>query len=69
MNMFRDLLILFLIGLGVALMTGDPTDWKVVSAGGPYVVDSIIFLVQAKPFSFVICYALALALFMTRIRY
>ncbi len=69
MNMFRDLLILFLIGLGVTLMMTDPTDWKVVDAGGPYVVNAVIFLVAAKPFSYVICFALSLALFMTRLKY
>ena len=69
MNMFRDLLILFLIGLGAALMMGDPSDWKVVAVGGPYVVEAVIFLVAAKPFSYVICFALSLALFMTRLKF
>ena len=69
MNMFRDILIMALLFLGGSLMLSDPTDWKIVSAGGPYIVEGIVFLVSAKPFSFVICFALALALFMTRLKY
>jgi hypothetical protein len=70
MNMFRDLLILVLIGLGVGLMLGgDPNDWKWVDACGPYVVTAMTFLYTAKPFSYVICFALSLALFLTRLKY
>lgn len=70
MNMFRDLLILVLLGVGGGLMFGgDPADWKWVDVCGPYVVNTMTFLYTAKPFSFVICFALALALFMTRLKY
>lgn len=69
MNQFRDITIVALLALGMGLMLGDPLDWKWVGACGPQVVEAVNFLVQAKPFSPVICFALSLALFMTRIKY
>ncbi len=69
MNMFRDILIAILLALGFGLGLGDPDDWKWVDACGPYVVQGISWLVLAKPWSICICFALALALFMTRIKY
>lgn len=69
MNMFRDLMILLLLGLGAGLTFTDPLDWKWVASGGPYFVQGITYLVQGRPFTPVICFALALALFMTRLKY
>jgi len=69
MNMFRDIAIGILVALAFGLMLGDPDDWKWVDAGGPYVVQAIGFLVTTKPFSIAVCLALALALFMTRLKF
>ena len=69
MNMFRDIAIGILVALGIGLTVSDPDDWKWVAAGGPYVVQAVSFLVTTKPFSVVICMALALALFMTRLKF
>jgi hypothetical protein len=69
MNMFRDILIVALISLGLGLGLGDPLSWKWTAALGPQVVSAIMFLDQLKPFSVIVCFVLALALFMTRLRY
>ena len=69
MNMFRDLAMVALIALAIALAVCNPLDWKWIAAGGPYVVQAVDFLIIAKPFSNIICLALALALFMTRLKY
>jgi len=69
MNMFRDLAIGFLLAISIGLTVSDPDDWKWVAAGGPYVVQAVSFLVITKPFSVVILMALALALFMTRLKF
>ena len=62
-------MIFALIGLGVGLTVSNPIDWKWVAACGPQVVEGVNFLVVARPFSTIICFALALALFMTRLKY
>jgi len=69
MNMFRDILICILIALAISLAVSDPLDWKWVAAAGPYVVQAMDFLVTTRPFSIIIAIALALALFMTRLKY
>jgi hypothetical protein len=69
MNMFRDLAILFLLALGISLTISNPDDWKWIDVCGPYVVQAIAFMVLTKPMSIIICMALALALFMTRLKY
>ena len=73
MNMFRDIAILALMTLGVALLLSDPTTWGWISVLGPYIAPQVAsglqFLQDIKPFGSIFCYALALALFMTRIKF
>jgi hypothetical protein len=69
MNQFRDITMAILLALGFGVLLTDPDDWTWASVGGPYVVNALHFLGQFKPWSPVILFALALALFMTRIRY
>ena len=69
MNMFRDILIFALMAFGLGLAVSDPTDWKWIDLLGSGPVQALLFIGQAKPFSVIICFALALALFMTRLKY
>ena len=69
MNQFRDIMIVALLALGIGVEVTDPKDWGWAAAGGPYVVNSLDFLGDYKPWTPIILFALALALFMTRIRY
>jgi len=69
MNQFRDLLICALIILAAGLGLGQPENWNWAAAGGPYVVNAINFLADARPWSILVLLALALALFMTRLKY
>jgi hypothetical protein len=73
MNMFRDLAMMALIILGAGLSFTDPATWTWISVLGPqvapYVSQSVDFLSATRPFSNLFCYALALALFMTRIKF
>ena len=69
MNQFRDLLMLAMIALGIGLLVGQPENWTWASAGGAYVVNAIDFLAAGRPWSILVLFALALALFMTRLRF
>jgi hypothetical protein len=69
MNQFRDILMMLLICLALGIGLTDPDDWGWAAAGGPYVVNALHFLALMKPWSPVVLLALALALFMTRIKY
>jgi drug/metabolite transporter superfamily protein YnfA len=69
MNQFRDILMAVLIVLGMGVLLTDPHDWTWAAHGGPYVVNSLNFLADYKPWTPVILFALSLALFMTRIKY
>ena len=73
MNMFRDLAILALMTLGIALLISDPNGWTWVAVLGPYIAPSVeqalAFMDSIKPFASIFCYALSLALFMTRIKF
>jgi hypothetical protein len=69
MNMFRDLAMAAMIALAISLAVSDPLDWKWVAAAGPQVVEGINFLVTTRPFSIIVLVAVALALFMTRLKY
>jgi hypothetical protein len=69
MNQFRDITMLILIVLGLGIELTDPHDWQWAAAGGPYVVNALDFLGDFKPWTPVVLFALALALFMTRIKY
>jgi hypothetical protein len=69
MNQFRDLLMMALIVLALGIGLSDPDDWTWAAAGGAYVVNALHFLAIAKPWSPIVLLALALALFMTRIKF
>jgi hypothetical protein len=69
MNQFRDLTMVGMIALAIGLLVGDPENWGWVKLGGPYAVEALHFLIVWKPFDVVILFALALALFMTRLKY
>jgi hypothetical protein len=69
MNQFRDILICVLIGLAIGLGVGHPENWTWAAAGGGYVVTALTFLTDARPWSILVLVALALALFMTRLKY
>ena len=69
MNQFRDILMAAFIALALGLILSDPQDWHWADLGGPYVVSALHFLAITKPWSPVVLLALALALFMTRIKY
>ena len=69
MSQFRDIAMLVLLVLGFALAFTNPDDWTWAAAGGPYLEQAISFLSVSKPFSTMICFALSLTLFMTRLKY
>ncbi len=69
MNQFRDLTICALVILAIGLLVGHPENWTWAAAGGAYVVNSITFLADGRPWSVIVLMALALALFMTRLKY
>ena len=69
MNQFRDLTMVALIILAAGIGLGHPENWTWAAAGGPYVVNAITVLADARPWSILILAALALALFMTRLKY
>jgi len=69
MNMFRDILILALMTFGIGIAVSNPTDWSWINLLGPGFVQALVYVAAAKPFSSIICFALALALFMTRLKY
>ncbi len=58
-------LIILALGLGFT----DPGNWTWATLGGGYVVSAITFLADSRPWSIIILMALALALFMTRLKY
>ena len=58
-----------LIILAIGLQLGQPENWTWAAAGGGYVVNAINFLADGRPWSIIILMALALALFMTRLKY
>lgn len=69
MNQFRDLTLLGMIILAIALLFGKPENWSWISIGGPYAVQALYYLTQARPWDVIVLFALALALFMTRLKY
>jgi hypothetical protein len=66
MNMFRNLLTVALIALGLGLWFTDPVTWHWVDLGGPYAVNALTFLTETRPISYIILFVIALALWMTR---
>jgi hypothetical protein len=66
MNMFRNLLTVALLALGIGIGVSDPTGWRWADPGGPYVVIALNFLSETRPFSPMVIIVVAVALFMTR---
>lgn len=64
--MFRYLLAVAFIALGSGLMFGNPEEWRWPDVGGPYVVETLSLCAELRPWSYILCFVLALALFMTR---
>ncbi len=58
-----------MIILAFGLLLGNPDNWTWTSMCGPYVVEAVTFLSQGRPWSIIILFALALALFMTRLKF
>ena len=58
-----------LIILAISLWMGQPENWNWTALGGSYVVNAVNFLADMRPWSIIILFALALALFMTRLKY
>jgi hypothetical protein len=69
MNQFRDILICALIILAVGLGFGQPENWTWAAVFGGYAVNAVTFLADGRPWTIIILIALALALFMTRLKY
>jgi hypothetical protein len=69
MNQFRDLTMVAMIILAIGLLVGDPDSWGWVKLGGPYAIEALYFLTNSRPWDIIILFALALALFMTRLKY
>jgi hypothetical protein len=69
MNMFRNLLTLFLIVFAIGLCFGDPDKWNWVALGGANAVDLLRYCVQFRPFVVAFCGVVAVALWMTRKQY
>jgi hypothetical protein len=69
MNQFRDITMAGLIILAIGLGFGHPENWNWAASAGPYVVQAITFLAEGRPWSIIVLVALALALFMTRLKY
>jgi uncharacterized membrane protein len=65
MNMFRNLLVLFLIVFGFALIFGQPDQWTFLDRWAD-AVNVLHVIITFKPFVVIACFVLALGLFMTR---
>jgi ABC-type transport system involved in cytochrome bd biosynthesis fused ATPase/permease subunit len=69
MNMFRNLLCLFLIVVGVSLMISNPSDWAPLQRLGPDFLNVVKGAETFRPFVIGACFVIAVALFMTRKQY
>ncbi len=69
MNMIRNLLTVFFAALGTGLFLSDATTWRWADPGGATVVNTLIVLNEFKPFSFLLCFVIAIGLFLTRKQY
>ena len=66
MNMFRNLLILFLVAFGTAFLVSNPSDWPFVQRGGEDLLNFFKICQTFRPFVAGACFITAVALFMTR---
>jgi hypothetical protein len=55
--------------LGISLLVGQPENWTWDAMLGGYVVQAVTFLSDMRPWSVIVLLALALSLFMTRLKY
>jgi hypothetical protein len=69
MNQFRDLTMCAMIALAIGLGVTDPDNWGWTTLGGSYVVEAVHWLAITRPWSIIVLMALALTLFMTRLRF
>lgn len=69
MNQFRDITMMTLIVLAISLLVGGPENWTWPAVGGAYLVNAINFLTEFRPWSVIVLLALALTLFMTRLKF
>ena len=66
MNMFRNLLCLFLLLVGFSLMFANPSDWPPLQRLGPDFLNAVKMCETFRPFVIGACFVIAVALFMTR---
>ena len=66
MNMFRNLLCLFLLAFGISLIVSNPSDWPWIQRGGPDLLEILKTCETFRPFVIIACFVVTLALFMTR---
>jgi hypothetical protein len=69
MNQFRDLTMVALVALALGITLTDVDDWTWAAVGGAYVVSALHFLAITKPWSVIVLMAVALSLFMTRLKF
>jgi hypothetical protein len=69
MNMFRNILMVTFLVLGLSLWFIPTVDWKWVDYLGGQAVMTLNFLSDAQPLSTIVCIVIATALFMTRKQY
>ncbi len=58
-----------MIILAIGLGAGRPENWTWAAVGGPYVVNAITFLADGRPWTIIVLMALALTLYMTRLKF
>ena len=66
MNMFRNLLVLFLLAFGFSLIFSNPSDWTFIERGGPNVISFFKICETFRPFVCGACFVTAVALILTR---
>ena len=69
MNMFRHLLTVAFLALGICLWFIPTDQWKWVDLLGGPAISVVDFLGRAEPFSTLLCLVVGTALFMTRKQY
>jgi|HubBroStandDraft_2_1064218.scaffolds.fasta_scaffold508795_1 hypothetical protein len=66
MNMFRTIFTVIFFALALGLLLSDPTTWRWADPGGPYLINTLDFLGEFKPFSYLVLFAASVVLFLTR---